>query len=173
MKQNNKHLIDSIIRVDHAGEYGAARIYEGQLAVLKGTKSGNEIQKMLDQEKKHLDTFNKLIIDRNVRPSMLSPLWNLGGFLLGASTALLGPRSAMACTVAVESVIKDHYTKQLIKLGKNDKELSKIIEDFKKDEEDHELHAISHGAKKAKGYKYLSKGIKKMTKIAIKVAERI
>ncbi len=173
MKNNNKKLIDSIIRVDHAGEYGAARIYEGQLAVLKGTKAGKKIKKMLNQEKKHLEAFDKLIVERNVRPSMLSPLWNLGGFFLGAGSALLGPNSAMACTVAVESIIKEHYAKQLKELGKQDKELSKYISDFKKDEEEHEHQAISYGAKKALGYKYLSCSIRKMTKIAIKVAERI
>ena len=111
--KTNKTILDEFIRVDHAGEYGANRIYDGQIAVFgKNTKIGKTIQHMADQEQEHIETFEKLIINHRVRPTALLPLWNIAGFALGASTAMMGEKAAMACTVAVERVIGEHYKKQ-------------------------------------------------------------
>ncbi|KAK3724996.1 hypothetical protein QZH41_017471 [Actinostola sp. cb2023] len=104
-------VIDRIIRVDHAGELGADRIYAGQYAVLRNTRTGSVIKEMWDQEKIHLKTFEKLITERRTRPTLLHPVWNVAGYLLGAGTALLGKEAAMACTVAIEEVIGNHYDK--------------------------------------------------------------
>lgn len=106
-------LIDEIIRVDHAGEFGADRIYAGQLAVLSNTRSGPTIKHMWEQEKVHRQEFEKLIREYRVRPTIMTPIWNVAGFMLGAGTALLGEKAAMACTVAVETVIVEHYNDQL------------------------------------------------------------
>ncbi|TDI60301.1 MAG: demethoxyubiquinone hydroxylase family protein, partial [Alphaproteobacteria bacterium] len=106
-----------MIRVDHAGEYGALRIYEGQLAVLGRRRVGEVIQKMADGERRHLAVFEKMIVERRVRPTLLSPLWHVAGFALGAGTALMGEKAAMACTVAVEEVIDEHYARQAEALG--------------------------------------------------------
>ena len=109
----DKKLLEEIIRVDHAGEYGATRIYDGQISVFgKNSKIGKTIQHMADQEQEHIETFEKLIIQNRVRPTALMPVWNMAGYLLGVSTALMGEKTAMACTVAVESVIGNHYKKQ-------------------------------------------------------------
>lgn len=106
-------LIDEIIRVDHAGEFGADRIYAGQMAVLGHTQSGPTIKHMWEQEKVHRSEFEKLIREYRVRPTVMTPIWNVAGFMLGAGTALLGEKAAMACTVAVETVIVEHYNDQL------------------------------------------------------------
>ena len=109
----DKSILDQIIRVDHAGEYGATRIYDGQIAVFgKDSKIGKTIQHMADQEQEHIDKFNELLVEKRVRPTALLPLWNIAGFALGAGTALMGEKSAMACTVAVEKVIGEHYRAQ-------------------------------------------------------------
>ena len=109
-----EELISRIIRVDQAGEYGAKRIYEGQLSVLGGSEDGPLLREMADKENSHLETFNKLMVERRVRPTLLSPLWHFAGFALGAGTALMGREAAMACTVAVEEVIEEHYANQAI-----------------------------------------------------------
>ena len=109
---SKEELIARIIRVDQAGEYGAKRIYEGQLSVLSGTEDENVRREMADTEVVHLDTFNKLMVERRVRPTVLAPLWHFAGFALGAGTALMGREAAMACTVAVEEVIEEHYGNQ-------------------------------------------------------------
>ena len=106
-----------MIRVDHAGEYGARRIYEGQLAVLGRDAGGGSIRRMYDQELEHLDRFDKLLVARRVRPTALQPLWHVAGFALGAATAMMGERAAMACTVAIEEVIDEHYGGQAARLG--------------------------------------------------------
>ena len=106
-------MVERMIRVDHAGEYGAVRIYEGQMAVLGETKSGPVIKHMAEQEEVHLATFNDLVADRRVRPTALLPLWHLAGFALGAGTALMGEKAAHACTVAVEEAIDEHYAAQI------------------------------------------------------------
>ena len=109
-KKSKKNHIDSILRVDHAGETAAAKIYDGQLAVLKNTPVGPTIQHMKDQEQEHLDTFNKLLYENDTRPTALLPLWNVMGFGLGVASAVMGEKAAMACTIAVEEVIGEHYT---------------------------------------------------------------
>ena len=116
----DKNILDQIIRVDHAGEYGATRIYDGQIAIFgKESKIGKTIQHMADQEQEHIEKFNELIIEKRVRPTALLPLWNVAGFALGAGTALMGEKAAMACTVAVEKVIGDHYREQQNLLEEN------------------------------------------------------
>ena len=118
-----RQYVERAIRVDHAGEYGAKRIYQGQLAVLGRSKYGPMIEHMKAQEQVHLDTFSRLIAQRRVRPTALLPIWHVAGFALGAATALLGHRGAMACTVAVEEAIDEHYRAQEDALGEDEAEL--------------------------------------------------
>ena len=113
-RTTHREVLEEIIRVDHAGEYGASKIYDGQIAIFgKSSKLGKTIQHMADQEQEHIDKFNELILEHRVRPTALLPLWNVAGYALGASTALMGEKAAMACTVAVEKVIGEHYQEQL------------------------------------------------------------
>tara|TARA_Y100000590_G_scaffold443562_1_gene573162 strand:- start:3483 stop:4067 length:585 start_codon:yes stop_codon:yes gene_type:complete len=169
-----KQLIDEIIRVDHAGEYGATKIYAGQLIVFGNTsKIGKTIKHMADQEQKHIDTFNKLIIERRVRPTALMPLWNFTGFALGITTALMGKKAAMACTVAVEDVIGRHYQKQAKELGSREPKLKKILLEFRDDELEHHDIGLKNNAKKTLGYNILTKIIKTGCKTAIKVSKKI
>ena len=128
-------MVEQIIRVDHAGEYGAKRIYDGQLAVLEKDEVAPIIREMAKAEQKHLQTFDKLIVERRVRPTVLSPLWNVAGFALGAGSALLGARAAMACTAAVEEVIEEHYKEQSEKLGDDEIGLRVTLEEFGAEEE--------------------------------------
>ena len=123
--------LDAMIRVNHAGEFGAVRIYEGQLAVLPPGPARDAVAEMVEQEQRHLETFDRLIAERRVRPTLLSPIWRVAGFALGAVTARMGPRSAMACTVAVEEVIDDHYREQAARLGPEDADLKATIEEFR------------------------------------------
>ena len=162
-----------MIRVDHAGEYGARRIYDGQLAVLGRNASGGAIRRMADQEKEHLAAFDRLVVERRVRPTLLNPFWHAAGFALGAGTALLGERAAMACTAAVESVIDEHYAKQADKLGDDEAELKSTIEKFRADEQEHHDTAIGHGAEQAPGYEVLSGAIKSGTRLAIWLSTRV
>ena len=112
-KYTDRGILEEIIRVDHAGEYGATRIYDGQIAVFgKNSKIGKTIQHMADQEEEHIQKFNELILEHRVRPTLLLPIWNLAGYTLGATTAMMGEKAAMACTVAVEKVIGEHYREQ-------------------------------------------------------------
>ena len=166
-------LIDRIIRVDHAGEYGARRIYEGQLAVLGRSRVGPVIRDMADQERKHLETFERLIVERGVRPSALQPVWHVAGFLLGAGTALLGERAAMACTVAVEEVIDGHYASQAERLGPDEEALKARIEEFRADELEHRDTGLAHEAEQAPAYRALSLFVKAGSRAAIWLAERV
>ena len=171
-----EQLIDRIIRVDQAGEYGAVRIYQGQLSVLGKAKNGPVIQEMLEQEEDHLDTFNTLVAKRRVRPTALMPIWHLAGFALGAGTALLGEKAAMACTVAVEEVIDEHYAEQIKKLNQLDgdeQDLSDTCEKFRQDELEHRDTGLKHGAEQAPGYEGLSALIKGGSRLAIWLSERI
>ncbi len=119
----DKNILDEIIRVDHAGEYGATRIYHGQIAIFgKNSKIGKTIQHMADQEQEHIEKFNELLVEKRVRPTALLPLWNVAGFALGAGTALMGEKAAMACTVAVEKVIGEHYKEQQDLLEEDEKD---------------------------------------------------
>ena len=166
-------LIERIIRVDHAGEFGARRIYEGQLAVLRGKPEAAAIEHMYAQELEHLKTFEKLMVERKVRPSALHPVWNAAGFALGAATALLGPKAAMACTVAVEEVIDEHYRQQSEKLGPDEAPLKAKIDKFRGDELQHRDAGLAHGAEQAPAYPLLTGAIKAGSRLAIWLAERI
>ena len=162
-----------MIRVDHAGEYGARRIYEGQLAVLGRDAGQGSIRRMYDQELEHLDRFDKLMVARRVRPTALQPLWHVAGFALGAATAMMGERAAMACTVAIEEVIEAHYGGQAARLGPEEAELKDTIEEFQADEREHRATALDHGAEQTPGYEVLRGAIKSGSRLAIWLSERI
>jgi len=162
-----------MIRVDHAGEYGAVRIYEGQLAVLGKSQAGGVIREMAEQERRHLERFEKLVHERRVRPTALSPLWHVAGYALGAASALLGERAAMACTVAVEEVIDDHYRRQAESLGEDQAQLRRTIEDFRADELAHRDLALAHGAGSAPAHDLLTATVKIGSRIAIWLSTRV
>ena len=167
--------IAAMIRVDHAGEYGAVRIYEGQLAVLGARRSpaADAIRHMAEQEQRHLKTFDDLVNARRVRPTALEPVWRIAGFALGAATAMLGEKAAMACTAAVEEVIDGHYAGQIAKLGKDEAALKATVEDFRADEAAHRDAALAMGAEEAPGYRLLSEAIKAGCRLAIRLSEKI
>lgn len=162
-----------MVRVDHAGEYGATRIYAGQLAILGRGAEGDELRHMLAQEERHLETFETLIADRAVRPTALLPVWHLAGFVLGAATAALGARAAMACTVAVEEAIDSHYAGQIATLGDAEPALSATIERFREEECEHRDIALANEAERAPGYRLLRAAIKAGCGVAIALSERI
>ncbi|GAC1484537.1 MAG: demethoxyubiquinone hydroxylase family protein [Acetobacteraceae bacterium] len=168
-----QEAVERIIRVDHAGEYGAARIYEGQLAVLGRGDKGDLLRHMKAQEQVHLDTFSGLIATRRVRPTALLPLWHLAGYALGAVTAAIGERAAMACTVAVEEAIDEHYAAQAASLGEDEAELRDTIERFRAEELEHRDIGLDNEAELAPAYRLMSAVIKAGCKIAIKVSERV
>ena len=162
-----------MIRVNHAGEYGAVQIYKGQLAVLARSGQRDVLQKMLDQEQAHLATFEEWIANRRVRPTLLTPCWRVAGYALGAATALMGERAAMACTVAVEEVIDEHYEGQLRQLGEEEAELRETITAFRADELAHKDLAIERGAKAVPAYPLLSGAIKAASRLAIWLSTRV
>ncbi len=173
-RATHREILEEIIRVDHAGEYGATKIYDGQIAIFgKNSKLGKTIQHMADQEQEHIDKFNELILEHRVRPTALLPLWNVAGYALGASTALMGEKAAMACTVAVEKVIGEHYQEQLELLGDDHKDLKKTISKFRDDELEHHDIGIEHDAENAPGYKIMSKVIELGCKTAIAISKKI
>ena len=163
-----------MLRVDQAGEYGATRIYAGQLAVMgaRAPHSG-EVAAMAAQEADHKARFDRLIAQRGVRPTALQPLWSVAGYALGAATALIGPEAAMACTAAIEEEIDRHYTQQLDELGDDDPELAGMIDEFREDERDHRDAALAAGAERAPAYPLLSGAIRLGCRIAIRLSERI
>jgi ubiquinone biosynthesis monooxygenase Coq7 len=167
-----KTMVERMIRVDQAGEYGAARIYEGQLAVLGNRPVGDTIRHMAEQEQKHLDAFDKLIVERHVRPTVLGPIWHAAGFALGAASAVLGERAAMACTVAVEEVIEEHYAHQADQLGDDEAELREMIEEFRAEELEHKDTGLEHDAEQAPGYRVLSEAVKAGSRAAIWLSTR-
>jgi len=164
---------ESMIRVDHAGEYGAVRIYQGQLAVLKNSAAADTIRHMAAQEERHLKTFDRLVNERRVRPTALEPVWRVAGFALGAATALMGEKAAFACTAAVEEVIDEHYAGQVAALAGKDEALKATVEDFRAEEAEHRDTALANGAEQAPGYKLLSEAIKAGCRVAIKLSEKI
>ncbi|XP_055912836.1 5-demethoxyubiquinone hydroxylase, mitochondrial [Eupeodes corollae] len=169
-------LTDEIIRVDHAGELGADRIYAGQMAVLGNRPVGKTIAHMWEQEKHHRSEFEKLIREYRVRPTVMTPIWNVAGFMLGAGTALLGEKAAMACTVAVETVIVEHYNdqlRQLMEIPNVDKELLNTITKFRDEEQEHHDIGIDSGAEQAPFYKALTEVIKLGCKTAISISKKI
>ena len=163
-----------MLRVDQAGEYGATRIYAGQLAVM-GDRAPHaaEIAAMATQEAEHRARFDAMIARRGVRPTALQPLWNAAGFALGAATALIGPEAAMACTAAIETEIERHYSAQLDELGSDDPELAEMIAEFRDDERAHRDAALAHGAEQAPAYPLLFGAIRLGCRLAIRLAERI
>ncbi|MDA5192631.1 demethoxyubiquinone hydroxylase family protein [Govanella unica] len=163
-----------LLRVDHAGEYGAARIYRGQLDVLGASHPlSATIQHMEAQEGRHLATFDNLLREQQVRPTALGPFWHVAGYALGAATALMGPKAAMACTAAVEEVIDDHYSAQIKALGPEDQELTRTLEDFRAEENEHRQTALDHGAADTPGYRLLSGAIKTGCRAAIWLSQRV
>lgn len=166
--------VKSMIRVDHAGEYGAARIYAGQLAVMGDRADiSPEIARMATQEERHLRTFDALIVSRAVRPTLLMPLWHAAGYALGVASALAGPKTAMAVTAAVETEIDRHYQAQRDALGTDEPELVALITDFQADELEHKHTAVSYGAEQSPGYPLLSAVIRAGCRTAIRLSEKI
>ncbi|MBY0583350.1 MAG: demethoxyubiquinone hydroxylase family protein [Sphingomonas sp.] len=165
---------DAMIRVDQAGEYGATRIYAGQLAVMGDRgPAARAIAAMADQEERHRKFFDAMVARRGVRPTLFQPVWKVAGFALGAVTAAMGPEAAMACTAAVETEIDKHYAEQLAALGNDDPELSAAIADFQADELEHKETALASGAENALGYPVLSGLIRLGCRVAIATAKRI
>ena len=165
---------ESMLRVDQAGEYGATRIYAGQLAVLPpNSPAAKLVSRMAMQEERHLKRFDALIAERRVRPTALQPLWNAAGFALGAGTALIGEEAAMACTDAIETEIGRHYQRQLDELGEDDPELSADIAQFRAEELEHLDTARSAGAERAPGYPLLTGAIRAACRVAIALSKRI
>ena len=177
MKKTDKKILEEIIRVDHAGERGAIKIYEGQLLALNTIKQDKNLKKIIEEmkehEQEHLQYFEKEIQKRNMKPTYLLPLWDLMGVSLGFGTALLGKKAAMLCTASVEEVIENHYENQLKKIGEDEKELKINIEKFKKDEVKHKNIAYESGASKFGFYSLIDKIIKTGSKIAITISEKI
>ncbi len=163
-----------MVRVDQAGEYGAVRIYQGQRAVLGKSPADAALAKMEEAERRHLDTFNALMVERRVRPTLLQPLWHLAGFALGAGTALLGEKAAMACTVAVEEVIEEHYARQAEALkDENEPTLVREIEAARGEEVEHRDAALAAGARETPAYEALTTVVKAGSRLAIWLSERI
>ena len=177
MKKTNQKTLEEIIRVDHAGERGAIKIYEGQLLALKTIKQDNDlkdkIEEMKEHEKEHLEYFEKEIQKRKIKPTYLLPLWDVMGVALGFGTAVLGKKAAMLCTASVEEVIEDHYQNQLKKLGDDEIDLKAKIEKFKKEEVNHKNIAYELGATNKGIYCIMDKVIKTGSKIAITISEKI
>ena len=171
---SKEELISRIIRVDQAGEYGAKRIYDGQLAVLSGSPDEPVLREMAETEKQHLETFNEIMVSRRVRPTALAPLWHVAGFALGAGTALMGREAAMACTVAVEEVIEEHYADQAVQLATEEEpELLATVEKFRDEEIEHKETALAEGAREAPAYPLLSAAVKSGSRLAIWLSERV
>ena len=177
MKKTNKNILEEIIRVDHAGERGAIKIYEGQLLALKTVKQDENlkdmVEKMKEHEKEHLEYFEKEIQKRKIKPSSLLPLWDIMGVALGFGTALLGKKATMLCTASVEEVIEDHYQNQLQKLENDEKDLKEKIKKFKGDEVNHKNIAYDLGATNKGIYSIMDKLIKAGSRIAITISEKI
>ena len=177
MEKTNKKILEEIIRVDHAGERGAIKIYEGQLLALKTIKKDDflegKIEEMKSHEKEHLEYFEKEIQKRNIKPTYLLPLWDLMGVTLGFGTALLGKKATMLCTASVEEVIEDHYQKQLKKIGNDEMDLKAKIEKFMGDETNHKNTAYRAGATNKGLYSIMDKVIKVGSKIAITISEKV
>ena len=177
MNTTNKKVLEEIIRVDHAGERGAIKIYEGQLLALKTFKQNDslkrKIEEMKEHEKEHYEYFDNEIKKRNIEPTKLLPLWDIMGVTLGFGTAMLGEKAAMLCTASVEEVIDGHYKDQTFKLGKDEKKLKDKIIKFREDELHHKDIAYDNGATKKGLFGLLDKVIKTSSRIAITISEKI
>lgn len=169
-----KLAIERMIRVNQAGEFGAKRIYAGQLAIMGDrTPAARSIAHMAEQEERHLNAFDKMMAERGVRPTALHPIWNAAGFALGAVSAVISPEAAMACTVAVETEIDRHYGEQLAEIGDSDPELSAMIADFQADEVEHKATALAEGAERAPAYPLMSAIVRMGCRTAIAVSKHI
>jgi ubiquinone biosynthesis monooxygenase Coq7 len=172
-----KARLDEILRVDHAGETAAVHIYRAQAAVFASAPAtaalGRRMQALQAQEAEHLAAFDALLIDRRTRPSLLSPLWRLAAFALGAGTALMGEKAAHACTEAVEAVIEEHYAGQVSELRDAEPELAATLSRFRDDELAHQVEAVEQGAREAPAYPLLTAAIRAGCRAAIKTAEKI
>ena len=177
MDKTNKKTLEEIIRVDHAGERGAIKIYEGQLLALKTFKQNSSLKKKIEEmkehEKEHYEYFDNEIKKRNIEPTKLLPLWDIMGVTLGFGTAMMGKKAAMLCTASVEEVIDSHYKDQTYKLREDEEELKKKIVKFRQDELDHKDIAYESGATKKGLYSVLDKVIKTSSRIAIAISEKI
>ncbi len=177
MSTTSKKILEEIIRVDHAGERGAIKIYEGQLLALNTFKQDEilkkKIEEMKEHEKKHYEFFVQEIQKRNIKPTKLLPVWDLLGLSLGFGTAMLGEKAAMLCTASIEEVIDNHYKRQTFKLEEDEKELKNKINEFRNDELNHKDIAYKNGATKDGLYGLLDKIIKISSRIAIKISEKI
>ncbi len=177
MEKTNKKTLEEIIRVDHAGERGAIKIYEGQLLALKTFKQNaslkRKIEEMKEHEREHYEYFDNEIKKRNIKPTKLLPLWDLMGVTLGFGTAMLGEKAAMLCTASVEEVIDEHYKDQTFKLGNDETKLKEKIKKFRQDELDHKEIAYDNGATKKGLFSILDKVIKTSSRIAITISEKI
>ncbi|MCI5050599.1 MAG: demethoxyubiquinone hydroxylase family protein [Rickettsiales bacterium] len=169
----SKAKIEEAIRVNHAGEYGAQQIYKGQLAVLGNDECAPMLKHMAEQEQAHLQTFESYMKERKVRPTALLPFWHVAGYALGAGTALMGKKAAMACTVAVETVIAEHYQEQIDELSDDESELKETITTFREEELEHHDIGIEHEAESAPFYELLSSAIKAGCRVAIEVAKKV
>jgi ubiquinone biosynthesis monooxygenase Coq7 len=164
----------AMLRVDQAGEYGATRIYAGQMAVLRANSHcAKLVARMAGQEKRHLERFDRMVAERGVRPTALQPIWNVAGFALGAATALMSEEAAMACTEAVETEIDRHYSQQLAEIGGDDPTLSATIDEFRAEELEHRDIAREAGAAKAAGYPLLTAAVRAGCRAAIGLSKRI
>ena len=165
---------ESMLRVNQAGEYGATRIYAGQLAVLgRSSTAAHQIARMAAQEQRHLERFDRMMTERKVRPTALQPLWSVAGFALGAATAMISEKAAMACTEAVETEIDKHYSEQLAAMGDEDPEFAAEIRDFQAEELEHRETAREHGAQEAIAYPVLTGAIRAGCRLAIELSKRI
>jgi len=173
-----RQIVEQVIRVDQAGEFGAVRIYEGQLAALRwkgrtNSEAGRKIAAMARAEREHRATFDRLLTSRRVRPTALSPIWDVAGFALGAATALMGDKAAMACTVAIEETIDEHYASQAARLGDDEAALRTTVEKFRAEEIAHRDEALASGAEQAPAYELLTTAIKAGSRLAIWLSTRI
>ena len=177
MKKTNKNKIEEFIRVDHAGERGAIKIYEGQLLALNTIIKNDELRKKIEEmqvhEKEHCDYFEKEIKKRNIKPTKFLPLWDLLGVGLGFGSAIIGKKATMLCTASVEEVIDQHYQNQINQLQNDEKELKNKIVKFRNDELQHKDIAYEEGATKKGFYSIMDKIIKTGSKIAIGISEKI
>ncbi len=162
-----------MIRVNHAGEFGAKQIYAGQIAILGNTEVGDTLRHMAEQEEVHLKYFEEQLQKRRIRPTAMHPVWRVLGFALGAGTAMLGKEAAMACTVAVEEVIDAHYEEQVQKLPANENELKKKILRFQAEELEHRDIGLENDAEKTPGYEFLYRAISTGCKAAIWISKRV
>lgn len=175
--KTQERIKDEMLRVDHAGEYGAVQIYRGQMAALKNASSQKEsyteIKHMAAQESVHLNHFNQLLPKRNIRPSAISPLWRIGGFMMGAMTALTSKENAMACTESVETVIGEHYNEQISYFEEKGDDEIETLKKFRDEELEHLEYAVQDGAKEAKAYHTSDNLITTICKSVIRIAEKI